>query len=157
LIFLLRSIVGDLDPAGSGPFLSDPDSEILPGSLIRIRPPKGAYCQSEKAIFSHKHFQYFSFSANHEINFRAFGPNYLNFGILNYFLSQRDFLADRIRQHSFEETEQLIQLILDGLSIVKFEQSVGQCCGTGAGGVVHFKNLLMTIYVFKKRENFLKL
>jgi hypothetical protein len=35
------------DLVGSGPFCR-----------IRIRPPKDAYYQSEKVIFSHKHFQY---------------------------------------------------------------------------------------------------
>jgi hypothetical protein len=37
--------------------------------------PKGASYLSEKVIFSQQHFQYFSFSPNHEKNFRTFGQN----------------------------------------------------------------------------------
>jgi hypothetical protein len=73
--------VGDPDLVGSGPFcrirtfLSDPDPEILTGSGSVS--PKGAYYKSVKVIFSQQHFQYFSFSQNHEKNFRTFGHNYL--------------------------------------------------------------------------------
>jgi hypothetical protein len=55
---------------GSGPFSWIRIQKFWP---VRIWLPKGAYYQSVNDIFSHQHFQYFSFSANHEKNFRTFG------------------------------------------------------------------------------------
>jgi hypothetical protein len=78
---VIVSSVRDLDPVGSGPF-------VVSGNFDRIRPPKGAYYQSEKMIFSHKHFQCFIYSANHEKTSELLVKTTLKRGILNYFLSQ---------------------------------------------------------------------
>jgi hypothetical protein len=61
---------------------SDPNLFVGSGSgnfdRIRIRPPYRCFLHpSEKVIFSHQHFQDFSFSANSEKNFRPFSQNYL--------------------------------------------------------------------------------
>jgi hypothetical protein len=82
LVPVSRSI-GNPDPVGSGPFCRIWIRKFLPNPCPRSGsdPPKGAYCQSEKVIFSHQHFHYrylyFSFSANSEKKFRTLGQNYL--------------------------------------------------------------------------------
>jgi hypothetical protein len=69
----------DPDPVGPGLFFVESGSGNFDRIQIRIRPPKSAYYQSEKVIYSHRHFQYrhLSFSSNPEKNLRTFGQNYL--------------------------------------------------------------------------------
>jgi hypothetical protein len=69
--YVLISSVGDPDPDlfdGSGNF--DP---------TLIRPPKGAYYQSEKVIFSQQHFQYrvLKLFSKPQKNLSTFGQTYL--------------------------------------------------------------------------------
>jgi hypothetical protein len=80
---------------------SDPDIFVGSGNFD---PPKGAIAyyryqyRVTNVIFSHEHFQYFSFTANPEKNFRNFGQNYLKQLYFEQFTKSGEFYSlGRIR------------------------------------------------------------